>query len=53
MNNGFASPFFQLSRGVAKDIKGIDFDSREIKLSQYADDTTVFVADIFSAQKLK
>ena len=77
MNNGFASPFFQLSRGVcqgcplsgllfvlviellgnairkAKDINGIDVDSREIKLSQYADDTAVFVADIFSAQKLK
>ena len=37
----------------AKDKKGIDVDSRDIKLSQYADDTTVSVADIFSAQKLK
>ena len=34
------------------DIKGIQIANREIKLSQYADDTTVFCKDIFSLEKL-
>ena len=37
----------------AKDIKGTAVYSREIKLTRYVDDTTVFVTDIFSAQKFK
>ena len=34
------------------DIKGIQIANREIKLSQYADDTIVFCRDIFSLGKL-
>ena len=76
INNGYASKFFKLQRGVRqgcphsgplfvlcaeilanairadKTIKGINIYNREIKLSQYADDTTVFVADLSSAKNL-
>ena len=76
MNNGYASNWFELHRGVrqgcplsgllfvlaveilsiairaSRDIKGIQIANREIKLSQYADDTTVFCRDIFSLEKL-
>ena len=36
---------------VSRDIKGIQIANREIKLSQYADDPTVFCKDIFSLEK--
>ena len=76
MNNGYASNWFELHRGVregcplsgllfvsaveilsiairaSREIKGIQIANREIKLSQYADDTTVFCRDIFSLGKL-
>ena len=76
INNGYASNWFELHRGVrqgcplsgllfvlaveilsiairaSRDIKGIQIANREIKLSQYADDTTVFCRDIFSLGKL-
>ena len=76
INNGYASNWFELHRGVRQgcplsgllfvlaveilsvatrasgDIKGIQIANREIKLSQYADDTTVFCKDIFSLEKL-
>ena len=68
LNNGHASTFFPLQRGVRqgcplsgvlfvigiqlfgkalknKSIKGILINNHEIKLTQYADDTTVFVRD--------
>ena len=69
LNNGHASPFFQLHRGVRQgcplsgllfviaiellaralknnnDIKGIVVGGKEIKVTQFADDTTVFVND--------
>ena len=75
-NNGFATPFFPLERGVRqgcplsgilfvigvellasairsdKSIKGLSLDSKEFKLSQYADDTTCLVADTLSASNL-
>ena len=68
MNNGYASEFFKLQRGVRlgcplsatlfvlcteilgnairqdKTISGIKIFDREFKISQYADDTTVFVS---------
>ena len=37
---------------ASRDIKGIQIANREIKLSQYADDTTVFCRDTFSLGKL-
>ena len=37
---------------ASRDIKGIQLANREIKLSQYAVDTTVFCKDIFSLEKL-
>ena len=76
INNGYASNWFELHRGVgqacplsrllfvlaveilsiairaSRDIKGIQIANREIKLSQYADDTTVFCKDIFSLEKV-
>ena len=76
INNGFATPFFRLNRGVrqgcplsgllfvlaiellgnairqSQSISGIKIGPNEIKLSQYADDTTVFVSDIKSAENL-
>ena len=76
LNNGHASPFFQLHRGVRqgcplsgllfvignellaralqndKSIKGASFGKKEIKLSQFADDTTVFVGDQASVLNL-
>ena len=75
-NNGYASNFFQLQRGVrqgcplsgilfvmcieilAKQIKndpniqGIRVGAKEIKISQYADDTTVFVQNGKSVEHL-
>ena len=75
-NNGFATPFFPLERGVRqgcplsgilfvigvellasairsdKSIKGLSLDSKEFKLSQYADDTTCLVEDTSSASNL-
>lgn len=75
-NNGFATPFFSLERGVRqgcplsgilfvigvellacairsdKSIKGLSLNSREFKLSQYADDTTCLVEDTTSAGNL-
>ena len=76
INNGHASDFFSLQRGVIqgcplsgilfvlcaeilanvvrndKNIKGIQIYNKEYKISQYADDTTTFVADALSAQNL-
>ena len=76
VNNGYASAFFKLQRGVSQgcplsgslfvlcaeilanairskaDIQGINIYGKEFKISQYADDTTVFVSDIRSAQNL-
>ena len=76
MNNGYASEFFKLQRGVRqgcplsgalfvlcaevlvnairqdKTISGIKIFDREFKISQYADDTTVFVSDLESAENL-
>ena len=76
INNGYASNWFELHRGVRQgcplsgllfvlageilsiairasgDIKGIQIANREIKLSPYADDTTVFCKEIFSLEKL-
>ena len=37
---------------ASRDIKEIQIGNREIKLSQYADDTTVLCKDIFSLEKL-
>ena len=75
-NNGFASPFFNLNRGVRQgcllssllfvlrieflnltiqtnsNIKGIKVGDEEIKNTLYADDTTLFVKDLESVQKL-
>ena len=76
LNNGHASPFFQLHRGVRQEcplsgllfvigiellaralknndsIKGINIGKKEIKLTQFADDTTVFVSDQVSVTNL-
>ncbi|KAL9989297.1 hypothetical protein ACROYT_G003831 [Oculina patagonica] len=76
LNNGHASPFFQLHRGVRQgcplsgvlfvigiellaralknneSIKGINVGKKEIKLTQFADDTTVFVNDQVSVINL-
>ena len=76
INNGYASSWFKLERGVrqgcplsrllfvlavetlsacirsCKEIKGIQVANREIKLSQYADDTTTFCEDELSLGKL-
>ena len=76
LNNGHASPFFQLHRGVRQgcplsgllfvigiellagalqkdnSIKGVNIGKKEIKLSQFADDTTVFVSDQASVSNL-
>ena len=76
INNGYASEFFSLQRGVRQgcplsgilfvlcaeilahtvrndeNIKGIQIYKKEYKVSQYADDTTAFVADAESAKKL-
>ena len=73
INNGYASSWFKLDRGVrqgcplsgllfvlavetaciraCKEIKGIQVANREIKLSQYADDTTTFCKDELSLGK--
>ena len=73
INNGYASSWFKLERGVrqgsplsglllvlavetacirsCKEIKGIQVANREIKLSQYADDTTTFCKDELSLGK--
>ena len=76
LNNGHASPCFQLHRGVRQgcplsgllfvigiellaralknndSIKGINIGKKEIKLTQFADDTTVFVSDQVSVTNL-
>ena len=76
LNNGHASPFFQLHRGVRQgcplsgllfvigiellaralqndnSIKGVNINKKEIKLSQFADDTTVLVNDQDSVSNL-
>ena len=76
INNGFASPFFKLKRGVRQGcplsgllfvlaiellalaikndplIQGICVGKEEIKLTQYADDTTVFVKNTTSVEAL-
>ena len=76
LNNGHASEFFPLERGVRQGcllsgllfvtaievlanaiknkatIKGIKVDQKEIKVSLYADDTTVFVRDLESITHL-
>ena len=76
LNNGYASTFFSLHRGVRKGcplsgvlfvlgielfsravkkdttIKGIQVNKYELKISQYADDTTVFVHDLDSVTSL-
>ena len=76
LNNGHASEFFPLQRGVRQGcplsgllfvigielfaralkndntINGINVGQKEIKISQYADDTTVFVRDCESVTQL-
>ena len=76
LNNGHASEFFLLQRGVRQGcplsgllfvigielfaralkndhtIKGIEVEQKEIKVTQYADDTTVFVRDRESVTQL-
>ena len=76
LNNGHASTFFSLQRGVRQGcplsgvlfvlgiellsrsikndptIKGIQVNKQELKISQYADDTTVFVHDLDSVTSL-
>jgi len=72
LNNGFASEFFHLERGVRQGcplsgllfvigiellendaaIRGIKVGEKEIKVSLYADDTTVFVRDLDSVAHL-
>ena len=76
VNNGFASEFFPLERGVRQgcplsgllfvigiellaraiknddNIKGINVGEKVIKVSLYADDTTVFVQDLDSVARL-
>ena len=76
MNNGRASTFFSLRRGVRQGcplsgvlfvlgiellsgsikndptIKGIQVNKNELKVSQYADDTTVYVRDLDSVTSL-
>ena len=76
INNGYASEYFSLQRGVRqgcplsgvlfvlcaeilahavrndKNIKGLQIYNKEYKISQYADDSTAFVADALSAQNL-
>ena len=76
MNNGYASEFFEIQRGVRqgcplsgalfvlcaeilgnairqdKAISGIKIFDKEFKVSQYADDTTAFAADLGSAENL-
>ena len=76
LNNGYASEFFSLERGVRQGcplsgllivigieilaraikndagIKGIKVGEKEIKVSLYADDTTVFVRDLDSITHL-
>ena len=76
LNNGYASTFFSLQRGVRQGcplsgvlfvlgiellsryikndptIKGIQVNKHELKISQYADDTTVFVRDLDSVTSL-
>ena len=76
LNNGHASTFFSLQRGVRQGcplsgvlfvlgiellyrsirsdptIKGIQVNKHELKISQYSDDTTVFVRDLDSVTSL-
>ena len=76
INNGHASSFFRLQRGVRQgcplsgllfiigielfaralkndqSIKGINVETKEIKITQYADDTTVFLRDEESVEKV-
>ena len=76
LNNGHASTFFSLQRGVRQGcplsgvlfvlgiellsrsikndptIKSIQVNKQELKISQYADDTTVFVRDLDSVTSL-
>ena len=76
LNNGYASTFFSLQRGVrqgcplsgilfilgielfsravkkATTFKGIQVNKHELKISQYPDDTTVFVHDLDSVTSL-
>ena len=76
INNGHASTFFPLQRGVRQgcplsgilfvlgielfaralknksSVKGIEVNNHEIKIAQYADDTTVFVRDRDSVLEL-
>ena len=76
LNNGHASTFFSLQRGVRQGcplsgilfvlgiellsryikndptVKGIQVNKHELKISQYADDTTVFVRDFDSVTSL-
>ena len=76
LNNGHASTFFSLQRGVRQGcplsgvlfvlgiellsrsikndptIKGTQVNKQELKISQYADDTTVFVRDLDSVTSL-
>ena len=76
INNGHASTFFSLQRGVRQgcpllgilfvlgielfaralknksSVKGIEVNNHEIKIAQYADDTTVFVRDRESVLEL-
>ena len=76
MNNGYASKFFKIQRGVRqgcplsgalfvicaeilgnairqdKTISGIKIFNKQFKVSQYADDTNAFAADVESAENL-
>lgn len=76
INNGYATAFFDLQRGVRqgcplsgtlfilclellaqnikhdKRIKGISINNKEVKICQYADDTTCFLKDSESVEQL-
>ena len=76
INDGFASPFFTLNRGVRQgrplsgllfvlgiellnlailandNIKGIKIGDEEVKITLYADDTTLFLRDLTSVNSL-
>ena len=60
LNNGYASNHFTLERGVRQgcplsgiEVLGITIrNNKTVKLSQYADDTTVFLANVHSVNNL-
>ena len=47
-----AVEILSIARSASRNIKRIQIASREIKLSQYADNSIVFCMDMFSLEKL-